>query len=100
MAKTLLNQVLLKKLARAEDPEANLENYSRMVDILCRLNREIASTQKQRDDSRRTLRNHRTRRAFSASGAAESLCRTRVEVHGRTMNTIVILGSPVRGAPA
>ena len=29
--------------------------YSKLVDLLCRLNREIAVTQKQRDDSRRTL---------------------------------------------
>jgi len=54
-AATRLSQVLLQKLARADDPEAHIENYSRMVDILLRLNREIAVTQKQRDDSRRTL---------------------------------------------
>jgi hypothetical protein len=54
-AATRLSQVLLQKLARSEDPEANLDNYSRMIDLLCRLNREISITQKQRDDSRRTL---------------------------------------------
>jgi hypothetical protein len=54
-AATGLSQVLLQKLARADDPEAHLDNYSRMVDMLVRLNREIAVTQKQRDDSRRTL---------------------------------------------
>jgi hypothetical protein len=54
-AATRLSQVLLQKLARADDPEAHLDNYSRLVDLLCRLNREIAATQKQRDDSRRTL---------------------------------------------
>ncbi|MEY2430026.1 MAG: hypothetical protein QOJ40_2911, partial [Verrucomicrobiota bacterium] len=54
-AATRLSQVLLQKLARADDPEANLDNYSRMIDLLCRLNREIAATQTQRDDARRTL---------------------------------------------
>src|SRR5882672_11750237 len=54
-AATRLSQVLLQKLARADDPEAHLDNYSRLVDLLCRLNREIAATQKVRDDSRRTL---------------------------------------------
>src|SRR5882672_322798 len=54
-AATRLSQVLLQKLARADDPEAHLDNYSRLVDLLCRLNREIAATQKLRDDSRRTL---------------------------------------------
>src|ERR1051325_3168953 len=54
-AATRLSQVLLQKLARADDPEAHLDNYSKLVAPLCRLNREIASTQKQRDDSRRTL---------------------------------------------
>ena len=54
-AATQLLQILLQKLARAEDPEAHLDNYSKLVDILVRLNREIAATQKQRDDSRRTL---------------------------------------------
>jgi hypothetical protein len=54
-AATRLSQVLLQKLASTDDPEAHLENYSRLVDLLCRLNREIAATQKQRDDSRRTL---------------------------------------------
>src|SRR6266852_2612495 len=50
-----LSQVLLQKLARADDPEAQIDNYSKLVDLLVRLNREIAVTQKQRDDSRRTL---------------------------------------------
>jgi hypothetical protein len=54
-AATRLSQVLLRKLAKVEDPEANLKNYSEMVDILCRLNREISTTQKTRDDSRRSL---------------------------------------------
>jgi hypothetical protein len=54
-AATRLSQHLLQRLSRADDPEANLDNYSRMVDILCRLNREISITQKHRDDSRRTL---------------------------------------------
>jgi hypothetical protein len=57
-AATRLSQVLLQKLARADDPEAHIDNYSRMVDLLCRLNREIAATQKLRDDSRRTLGRH------------------------------------------
>ena len=47
--------VLLQKLAHANDPEANLDNYTKLIDLLCRLNREISTTQKQRDDSRRTL---------------------------------------------
>ncbi len=54
-AATRLSQVLLQKLAHADDPEANLANYTKMIDLLCRLNREISATQKQRDDSRRTL---------------------------------------------
>ena len=54
-AATRLSQVLLQKLAHADDPEANLDNYSKLIDLACRLNREIAATQKQRDDSRRTL---------------------------------------------
>jgi len=57
-AATRLSQVLLQKLSRADDPEAHIDNYSRMVDLLCRLNREIAATQKFRDDSRRTLGKH------------------------------------------
>ncbi len=50
-----LDQDHIQKLARADDPEAQLDNYSKLVDLLVRLNREIAVTQKQRDDSRRTL---------------------------------------------
>jgi hypothetical protein len=45
----------MQKLAHADDPEANLDNYTKMIDLLCRLNREIAATQKQRDASSRTL---------------------------------------------
>ena len=54
-AATRLSQILLQKTARADNVEANLESFSRMVDVLCRLNREIATLQKQRDDSRRSL---------------------------------------------
>jgi len=54
-AATRLSQVLLQKLARADDPEAHLDNYSKLVELLVRLNREIGATQKQRDDARRTL---------------------------------------------
>jgi hypothetical protein len=54
-AATRLSQVLLQKLARSDDPEANLDNFSRLIDLQCRLNREITATQKARDDSRRTL---------------------------------------------
>jgi len=54
-AATRLSQVLLQKLSQADNPEANLDTYSKMVDLLCRLNREIAATQKMRDASRRTL---------------------------------------------
>jgi hypothetical protein len=54
-AATRLSQVLLQKLAHAENPEANLDTYTKMIDLLCRLNREISVTQKNRDDARRTL---------------------------------------------
>jgi hypothetical protein len=54
-AATRLSQVLLQKLAHADDPEAHMDNYTKLIDLLCRLNREIATTQKVRDDSRRTL---------------------------------------------
>jgi hypothetical protein len=54
-AATRLSQLFLQKLARADDPEIHLDSYSKLIDILCRLNREIAATQKSRDDSRRTL---------------------------------------------
>jgi hypothetical protein len=42
-------------LANADDPEAHIDNYTKLVDLLCRLNREIAHSQKYRDDDRRTL---------------------------------------------
>ena len=54
-AATRLSQILLQKTACADDVEANLGAFSQMVDVLCRLNREIGVLQKQRDDSRRTL---------------------------------------------
>jgi hypothetical protein len=54
-AATRLSQVLLQKLAHADDPEAQLDNFSRMIDLLCRLNREISATQKDRNESRRVL---------------------------------------------
>ncbi len=54
-AATRLSQLFLQKLAHSDDPESHLDSYSKLIDILCRLNREIAVTQKQRDDSRRTL---------------------------------------------
>jgi hypothetical protein len=54
-AATRLSQILLQKLAHSEDPEANLDSYTKLIDLLCRLNREISTTQKNRDDSRRTL---------------------------------------------
>ena len=54
-AATRLSQILLQKLSQADNPEADLNTYSKMVDLLCRLNREIAATQKMRDESRRTL---------------------------------------------
>ncbi len=44
-----------RSVFRPPPPEAQLDNYSRLVDLLCRLNREIVATQKQRDDSRLTL---------------------------------------------
>jgi hypothetical protein len=54
-AATRLSQVLLQKLSAGDDPEAQIDNYSKLVDLLCRLNREISASQKHRDDSRRTL---------------------------------------------
>ncbi len=57
-AATRLSQILLQKTAHAGDPEANLANMSRMVDLLSRLNRELTTIQKQRDDSRRSLGRH------------------------------------------
>jgi hypothetical protein len=54
-AATRLSQLFLQKLANAQDPEADLDNYTKLVNLLCRLNREIAATQKLRDDSRQTL---------------------------------------------
>src|SRR5262249_42096283 len=38
-----------------DNPEAHIDSYSKLVDLLCRLNREISASQKHRDDSRRTL---------------------------------------------
>jgi len=54
-AATRISQILVQKTACAADVEANIGTFSEMVDVLCRLNREIAIMQKQRDDSRRTL---------------------------------------------
>jgi hypothetical protein len=54
-AATRVSQILLQKTARAADLEANLDKFSALVDVLCRLNREIGILQKQRDDSRRSL---------------------------------------------
>ncbi|HWW01890.1 MAG TPA: hypothetical protein VNZ64_19480 [Candidatus Acidoferrum sp.] len=54
-AATRLSQILLEKTAHADQVEANLGTFSQMVDVLCRLNREIGTLQKQRDESRRTL---------------------------------------------
>jgi hypothetical protein len=54
-ASTHLSQHLLRKLAQGGDPEANLKNYSQIVDILCRLRRETSASQRERDDGRRRL---------------------------------------------
>jgi hypothetical protein len=54
-AATRRSQILLQKTACREELEANLGTFSQMVDVLCRLNREIGILQKQRDDSQRTL---------------------------------------------
>ena len=54
-AATRLSQVMLQKLNQGANIEADLPCYSKMVDLLCRLNRELTSGQKQRDDSQRTL---------------------------------------------
>src|SRR5207244_4999521 len=50
-AATRISQILVQKTACAADVEANICTFSEMVDVLCRLNREIAIMQKQRDDS-------------------------------------------------
>jgi hypothetical protein len=57
-AATRLSQVFLQKLAQADDPETHLDSYSKLVELLCRLNREIAATQQQRDQSHRNLGRH------------------------------------------
>ncbi|HWW03386.1 MAG TPA: hypothetical protein VNZ64_27030 [Candidatus Acidoferrum sp.] len=54
-AATRLSQILLQKIANADNVEANLGTFSQIVDLLCRLNRELGTLQKQRDDSRRSL---------------------------------------------
>jgi hypothetical protein len=54
-ASTHLSQLLLRKLAQGDDPEANLKNYSQIIDMLCRLRRETSASQEQRDDERRRL---------------------------------------------
>jgi hypothetical protein len=54
-AASRLSQVFLQKLANGDDPEAHIESYSKLVDLLSRLNREIAACQQSRDTSRRTL---------------------------------------------
>ncbi len=55
VAATRLSQSMLQKLARGDDPEANLKNFSQMVELLCRLNRALAANQKSRDDAQLTL---------------------------------------------
>jgi hypothetical protein len=54
-AATRLSQILLDKAARAEDIEASLPAFAQMVNLLCRLTRQIAVLQKNRDDSHRAL---------------------------------------------
>jgi len=54
-AATRISQILVQKTACAQDVESNLSTFSQMVDVLCRLNREIGVLQKQRDYSRRAL---------------------------------------------
>jgi hypothetical protein len=54
-AATRLSQILLQKTTQAHELETDLDNFSKMVDVLCRLNKEIAVLQKSRDDSRRSL---------------------------------------------
>ena len=57
-AATRISQILVEKTATGQNIEANLGTFSQMVDVLCRLNREIGLLQKQRDDSRRALGRH------------------------------------------
>ena len=54
-ASSHLSQLLLRKLSQDADPEANLNNYSHIIDLLCRLRREVSASQKERDDERRRL---------------------------------------------
>jgi hypothetical protein len=57
-AATRLSQILVQKTANAENVEADLGSFSKMVDVLCRLNREITALQEHRDNSRRSLGRH------------------------------------------
>jgi len=54
-AATRLSQVLLHQLATAENPQQHIDEYSKIVDLLARLNREINASQKIRDEARKTL---------------------------------------------
>lgn len=54
-AATRLSQIMLQKLARADDPEAGIDSYSKMINLLCRLNREISNLQENRDAAQRSL---------------------------------------------
>src|SRR5437870_12289370 len=54
-AATRLSQVRLQNLARSDDPETNLDTYTKLIDLRWRLHREFSTTQKHRDDSRRSL---------------------------------------------
>jgi hypothetical protein len=45
----------VQKASNAEDVEANLGKFSQMVGLLSGITRDLATLQKQRDDSRRTL---------------------------------------------
>jgi hypothetical protein len=52
-AATRVSQTLVQKTA--QDIEANIGSYSQLVDLLCRVNRQIAILEKRREDSRRAL---------------------------------------------
>jgi hypothetical protein len=52
-AATRASQVMLAKLARPDS--LDVSEFGKMVDILCRLNRELGASQKQRDEAARSL---------------------------------------------
>ena len=54
-AATRLSQILLRKAARAEDVEANVGPFSKMVELLSHITRDLNALQQKRDADRRSL---------------------------------------------